>query len=140
MPRFTPPTTRYGNVEPASRVEMWFGNQVERGLTLLKKDGVYTLIDFPYQGDCDDADIVYLGGHVYDITEDEATALYAAGYGGTPPDPSDPSDPGDPSVPVNPDTGNPEDPTPGGIIYPTWDSLDNFKCTWDTLGTWDEPV
>jgi len=81
VPRFTPPTTTYGNVEPKSRVEMWFCNNVERGLTVLKKDGVYTTVDFPYQGDCDDADICYLGGHIYDVDDDEAAALENAGYG-----------------------------------------------------------
>jgi hypothetical protein len=59
---------------------MWFGH-IDRGLTVLKKDGIYTTLDFPYQGDCDAADIAYYGGHVYDIDEDEAVALTAAGYG-----------------------------------------------------------
>ena len=129
MPRFTPPTTTYGNVEPKSRVEMWFCQNISRGLTVLKKDGVYTTVDFPYQGDCDDADIVYLGGHVYDVTEEEAAALYAAGYGGTAPNPDDPTDPGDPGSGGS-----------GSIIYPTWDSLDSSRFTWDTLGTWNEPT
>ena len=80
MPRFTPPTTTYGNVEPKSRVEMWFCQNISRGLTVLKKDGVYTTVDFPYQGDCDDADICYLGGHVYYVDDVEATALASAGY------------------------------------------------------------
>ena len=80
MPTFTPPTTTYGNVEPKSRVEMWFCNSIERGLTVLKKDGVYATVDFPYQGDCDDADICYLGGHTYEIDDDEVTALTDAGY------------------------------------------------------------
>jgi len=80
VPRFTPPTTTYGNVEPKSRVEMWFCNNIERGLTILKKDGVYTAVDFPYQGDCDDADVCYLGGHIYEVTAAEGAALQDAGY------------------------------------------------------------
>ena len=59
---------------------MWFG-AIDRGLTVLKKDGVYTVTDFPYQGDCDDADICYLGGHIYDVSDDEAAALIAADLG-----------------------------------------------------------
>ena len=80
MPTFTPPHGSYGNVEPATRLEMWFG-RIDRGLTVLKKDGVYTVVDFPYQGDCDDADICYLGGHVYEVSNEEADALTAADLG-----------------------------------------------------------
>ena len=80
MPKFTPPHASYGNVEPATRLEMWFG-RIDRGLTVLKKDGVYTVTDFPYQGDCDDADICYLGGHIYDVSDAEAADLVAADFG-----------------------------------------------------------
>ncbi len=33
-----------------------------------------------YSDDLDAADVVYLGGHVYEVSEDEAADLVAAGY------------------------------------------------------------
>jgi len=98
---------------------MWFCQGITRGLTVLKKDGVYRAVDFPYQGDCDDADIVYLGGHVYDVSNEEAAALAAwLAEEELPPGPPDP---------------------PPLIEY-WWDSLDLPTVAWDSLQTWDNPL
>jgi hypothetical protein len=40
-----------------------------------------TEAQYPYQDDLDGYDAVYLGGHVYEITDAEAAVLIAAGYG-----------------------------------------------------------
>jgi hypothetical protein len=52
------------------------------GGTVIKKAGFYT-IDWgaPTQDVINAADVVYLGGHEYLISSDEAAALTAAGYG-----------------------------------------------------------
>lgn len=54
--------------------------QMERGVTVLKKDGFYTQVRFPSPEEIDAADIAYLGGHIYQITAEEAADLIAAGY------------------------------------------------------------
>lgn len=78
---FTPPTQKlhYGN---------WFTQPLTSrigyptGATLLKSNGFYTIRwDAPSQIDINSADIVYLGGHVYTVSQAEAAALTAAGYG-----------------------------------------------------------
>lgn len=51
-----------------------------RGRSVLKNSGVYTIVDTPTSDQCDAADIFYLGGHIYEVSEDEATALTTAGF------------------------------------------------------------
>lgn len=51
-----------------------------RGRTVMKVAGVYATYDYPYQGTVDLATEVYLGGHVYTVTQAVADALTAAGY------------------------------------------------------------
>lgn len=78
---FTPPTQNlhYGN---------WFTQPLTSrinyptGATVLKSGGFYTTRwDAPSQADINSADIVYLGGHSYIVSQAEAAALTAAGYG-----------------------------------------------------------
>lgn len=54
---------------------------INRGITVLKKDGVYTQVRYPSAEALEAADIVYLGGRVYPVSQAEATDLTAAGYG-----------------------------------------------------------
>ena len=54
--------------------------QILRGVTVLKNDGVYTQVRYPNQADIESADIAYLGGREYVITETEASLLANAGY------------------------------------------------------------
>ena len=51
-----------------------------RGRSVLKNNGVYTTLDGPTVDQVNSADIAYLGGHIYEITDAEAAALTAAGY------------------------------------------------------------
>lgn len=50
------------------------------GRTVLKIDGAYTTLDFPTQDQIDSATEVYLGGHVYTVSDAVGAALTAAGY------------------------------------------------------------
>lgn len=51
------------------------------GRTVLKIDGEYATYDNPLDTDVARASEVYLGGHVYSVSDDVAAALTAAGYG-----------------------------------------------------------
>lgn len=51
-----------------------------RGRTVLKKSGVYTIHDGPTVDQVNSADIAYLGGHIYEVTDAEAASLIAAGF------------------------------------------------------------
>ncbi|MCP3857265.1 MAG: hypothetical protein GY698_21460, partial [Actinomycetia bacterium] len=51
-----------------------------RQVHVLKEDGVYTNYEIITTQQTQDADVVYLGGHRYEIDADEAADLVAAGY------------------------------------------------------------
>lgn len=51
-----------------------------RGRSVLRIAGAYLTVDTPGQAQIDTATEVYLGGHVYTVTDAVATALAAAGY------------------------------------------------------------
>ncbi|MCP4961106.1 MAG: hypothetical protein GY925_17805 [Actinomycetia bacterium] len=51
-----------------------------RQVHVLKEDGVYTNYEIITTQQTQDADVVYLGGHRYEVDADEAAALVAAGY------------------------------------------------------------
>lgn len=78
MPTFTPPTVEEG---PAGPGPLFNRYRISRGITVLKEAGVYRQVRYPSQAECSAADVVYLGGHEYPITQAEAVALTAAGYG-----------------------------------------------------------
>jgi hypothetical protein len=79
MPTFTPPTVDEGPVAEGSLFSRY---KLRRGMSVLKnQDGTYSLVRYPAQTEIEAAKVCYLGGHIYDITDDEATALTAAGYG-----------------------------------------------------------
>lgn len=63
----------------AHRLLRHFGPQ-PRGRSVLKFDGVYVTMDCPTQDQCDAAEEVYIGGHVYDVPHAVAIALESAGY------------------------------------------------------------
>lgn len=86
MPTFQPPTV---NDNPAVlpetsglalRLFRYFGPYT-RGRSVLKIAGVYSTWDYPSDLDIAAASEVYLGGHVYIVTDSVAAALTAAGYG-----------------------------------------------------------
>ena len=50
------------------------------GITVLKIDGTYYEIRYPSSEEVADADIAYIGGYSYEVSESEKYALQAAGY------------------------------------------------------------
>lgn len=78
MPLFTPPTvTRtFGGKESS----LWGRINYEEGTTVLKTGASYRQVQNPSAEECNAADICYLGGHTYWVTDTEAAALNAAGY------------------------------------------------------------
>jgi hypothetical protein len=52
----------------------------KQGVTVYRLDGQFYEDRFPVQDDLIDADLVYLGGHEYVITEAEKNALESVGY------------------------------------------------------------
>lgn len=78
MARFTPPTVEEG---PAGPGPLFNRYRISRGITVLKEAGVYRQVRYPSQAECAAADVAYIGGHTYEITSAEASALTAAGYG-----------------------------------------------------------
>jgi lysophospholipase L1-like esterase len=50
------------------------------GRSVIKNGGTYTDASYVYSDDIDAADVFYQGGHIYDVSLDEAMALLAAGY------------------------------------------------------------
>lgn len=66
-------------------------SNLPRGRSVIKIGGLYRTLDNPDQDLLDAATEVYLGGHIYTITQTVADALTAAGYGtGIAPDPTGP--------------------------------------------------
>ena len=52
----------------------------KQGVTVYRLNGEFYEDRFPAQDDLIDADLIYLGGHEYVVTEDEKDALEAVGY------------------------------------------------------------
>lgn len=95
MPVFQPPTVNdVPRVLPDTRgVPYLFArhcSNLPRGRSVIKIGGVYQTVDNPEQSTLDLATEVYLGGHIYTVTQTVADALTAAGYTVT----------ADPSLPV----------------------------------------
>lgn len=51
-----------------------------RGRSVVKIGGVYSTVDSPTQAQQDVATEVYIGGHIYEISDAVAASLIAAGY------------------------------------------------------------
>lgn len=84
MPYFTPPTERRGT-ENTRRDPLFGRMKFPVGPAVLKSSGgAYTAVETPTGQQIDEAAITYLGGYVYEITDEEAAALTAAGYEVTP--------------------------------------------------------
>lgn len=52
-----------------------------QALTVLKRAGVYEVVQSPSQDVLDSADIVYMGGRDHIVSDSEASDLSSAGYG-----------------------------------------------------------
>jgi hypothetical protein len=75
--RFTTPTVSEG---PAGEGRLFEQFRLVRGITVLKIDGEYFQIRFPSSEETQAADIAYIGGYSYEVSEGEKASLEAAGY------------------------------------------------------------
>lgn len=73
-----PPTV---DETPAGFGRLFWRYRVARGDSLLVYGTSVTRTRTPSVQECEDADYVYLGGHVYDISPEERNILVDAGYG-----------------------------------------------------------
>lgn len=87
MPTFQPPTANLTPLAPPGTgglEERLFRHYrpLKKGLTVIQRaDGSWVTKEYPLQEELDAALRYYLGGHVYTISQAEADALTAAGYG-----------------------------------------------------------
>lgn len=66
---------------PAGSNRFWRHFTTTQCISILKFGTSYQKIQDPSDEQIEAADVTYLGGHIYEITEAEAAALTAAGYG-----------------------------------------------------------
>jgi hypothetical protein len=71
----TVPETPLGQGALFSRYEL------DRGISVLRKNGIYSSYRYPSLEETLNAEEVYLGGRIYDIDEATKNSLTAAGYG-----------------------------------------------------------
>lgn len=76
---FMPPTALFG-AYGSSPFHRWW-NETPTGISLLKFGSSYQQYQTPTDDDVRAADIAYLGGREYVISDSEVAALTAAGYG-----------------------------------------------------------
>lgn len=74
---FKPPTLREG---PAGGHWLFYRYYLDRAVSVLKIDGQYYEIRTPSQDEIALASVVYTGGHEYEVSNEEAADLIAAGY------------------------------------------------------------
>lgn len=80
MPYFTPPVVN--RPAESNRGDRLFCRlNIPVGLTVLKSaSGGYELVEDYSPEQLDAAVVAYIGGHVYEVSDDEANSLTAAGY------------------------------------------------------------
>jgi hypothetical protein len=75
--KFTTPTVSEG---PAGEGRLFSRYRLVRGITVLKIDGEYYEVRYPSSEEVQEADVAYIGGYSYEVSEGEKAALEAAGY------------------------------------------------------------
>lgn len=75
--KFTTPTVSEG---PAGEGRLFGRYRLVRGVTVLKIDGVYYETRYPASEEVQEAEIAYIGGYSYEVSEQEKSSLEAAGY------------------------------------------------------------
>ena len=78
MPTFTPPT-----VQQSMNDRFWGRYSIPVGQSVVKVDGTYQLLPFPWKGELDgkaEGVDYFLGGRTYVISPETATALAADGF------------------------------------------------------------
>ena len=78
MPIFFPPTVNEG---PAGFGPLFYRYKLTRGVSILKTGSTYKKSRVPSTDQIDAASEYYAGGHEYEVTSDQKTALIAAGIG-----------------------------------------------------------
>jgi hypothetical protein len=74
---FTPPT--YLAAQQGSGI-LFSRYKIPRGLSVIKRGSSYETTETPSVDVWLEADMVYQGGHIYEVTAEEAALLVAAGY------------------------------------------------------------
>lgn len=74
---FTPPS----RLEHRGKHPLFGRLLFRQGVSVLKESGGYRQVENPTDEECAAADAVYLGGHVYVVSAEEAESLDSAGYG-----------------------------------------------------------
>ncbi len=76
---FKTPTVKEG---PAGgRHRLWEFYTLDIGVTVIKINNGYEQVRYPTQDLLDAVELFYLGGHEYEVSNEEAADLTAAGYG-----------------------------------------------------------
>lgn len=66
---------------PAGRNILHYRYGIDRGISLVKKSGVWSEVRYPAQTELEEAQKYYLGGHRHYLTPEEATDLIDQGFG-----------------------------------------------------------
>ena len=77
---FTPPTY---TLKPVNAGPLLSRYQFPQAYSVIKRGDSYETVITPSNEVWQEADFVYLGGHKYEITDEEAALLIAAGYSPT---------------------------------------------------------
>jgi len=77
LPKFFPPTVEEG---PAGS-GLFYRYTHLRGVSVLKTSGVYATRRYPTQAEITAATEYYAGGHEYEVTSAQKSAIIAAGIG-----------------------------------------------------------
>jgi hypothetical protein len=75
--KFRTPTISEG---PAGEGRLFGRYRLVRGITVLKIQGEYYEMRYPSSEEVQAAEIAYIGGYSYEVSEGEKAALEAAGY------------------------------------------------------------
>lgn len=74
----TRPVRYSGNVKGA---RLWARMHIDVGRSVLRFGSSWRLIDEPSAEDIETADVAFIGGRIYAISDAQAASLQAAGYG-----------------------------------------------------------
>lgn len=76
--KFVTPTEEEG---PIGAHRLWWFYRLDRGISIVKTSEGYYETRSVSQEEMDTAEVVYLGGHEYEVSDAEAAELTTAGYG-----------------------------------------------------------
>lgn len=65
---------------PAGLGPLFSRYRLNRGVSVYRMNGEYYEMRYPTEDDIAGAEVFYLGGHNYEVDEDEKTRLEGAGY------------------------------------------------------------